>query len=323
MNMTNVELAEMLREVKAERDALASHVERLRTSLKLAKDRIGLLADVATQKGAAVYAAHDIWPGEIDRALEESPDTSLARLKAEWQAEALKAQAVEVSRAYLSDEMLCAEDVHDLLISGAAELRAKPRRPHERLIHLAGDVPGPVGATPRHGALRQPDCSQTGGAVDGPAAGIDYRSEEKDMSEKWTPVPGYEICRDGTILSHATNWRGYGSRPISWADDGSGYPAVRMTEPNGRRRKFKVHQLVCRAFHGERPTASHEVRHLDGNPMNNHADNLAWGTRSENALDRSRHGTQYRPNWSDPEFRERQRQAMRDGWAKKKQRVLS
>src|SRR5690554_3411002 len=55
---------------------------------------------------------------------------------------------------------------------------AKPRIPHERQIHLAGDVPGPVGATPRHGALRQPDCSQTGGEVDGPAAGIDYRSEE-------------------------------------------------------------------------------------------------------------------------------------------------
>src|SRR5690554_3506076 len=197
-------------------------------------------------------------------------------------------------------------------------------RCNELPIHPQRDVPGQAGAAARHGALRQPDCSQTGGAVDGPAAGIDYRSEEKDMSDaKWTPVPGYEICRDGTILSHATNWRGYGSRPISWADDGSGYPAVRMTEPNGRRRKFKVHQLVCRAFHGERPTASHEVRHLDGNPMNNHADNLAWGTRSENALDRSRHGTQHRPNWSDPEFRERRRQAMRDGWAKKKQRVLS
>src|SRR5690554_7975577 len=67
---------------------------------------------------------------------------------------------------------------------------AKPRIPHERQIHLAGDVPGPVGVMPRHGALRQPDCSQTGGAVDGPAAGIDYRSEEKDMSDaKWTPGP--------------------------------------------------------------------------------------------------------------------------------------
>src|SRR5690554_1038949 len=63
-------------------------------------------------------------------------------------------------------------------------------RCNELPIHPQRDVPGQAGAAARHGALRQPDCSQTGGAVDGPAAGIDYRSEEKDMSDaKWTPGP--------------------------------------------------------------------------------------------------------------------------------------
>lgn len=51
-----------------------------------------------------------------------------------------------------------------------------------------------------------------------------------------------------------------------------------------------IHQLVTEAFVGPRPTGS-EVRHLDGNPANNRASNLAWGTRRENMADARRHGT--------------------------------
>jgi hypothetical protein len=53
----------------------------------------------------------------------------------------------------------------------------------------------------------------------------------------------------------------------------------------------KVHVLVCTAFHGPKPTPRHEVRHLDGNPLNACAGNLAWGTSKENAADCLRHGT--------------------------------
>lgn len=66
---------ELLEKVTAERDALTAHVERLREALTLAKGRIDLLANVATSKGASVYAAHDIWPGEMDQVLEEAPST--------------------------------------------------------------------------------------------------------------------------------------------------------------------------------------------------------------------------------------------------------
>jgi hypothetical protein len=34
-----------------------------------------------------------------------------------------------------------------------------------------------------------------------------------------------------------------------------------------------------------------ECRHLDGDPANNHIDNLCWGTRSQNVYDAIRHGT--------------------------------
>lgn len=54
-----------------------------------------------------------------------------------------------------------------------------------------------------------------------------------------------------------------------------------------------VHQLVARAFHGL-PQEGQEVRHLDGNPLNNRADNLAYGTRTENILDVYRVGKAWR-----------------------------
>jgi hypothetical protein len=51
-----------------------------------------------------------------------------------------------------------------------------------------------------------------------------------------------------------------------------------------------VHRLVAAAFIGPCPDGQ-EVRHLDGNPTNNAVENLKYGTRSENLLDRVRHGT--------------------------------
>lgn len=55
-------------------------------------------------------------------------------------------------------------------------------------------------------------------------------------------------------------------------------------------RKFYVHALVLEAFRGPRPEGM-QARHLDGNRFNNRADNLAWGTPSENNRDKERHGT--------------------------------
>lgn len=51
-----------------------------------------------------------------------------------------------------------------------------------------------------------------------------------------------------------------------------------------------VHRVACEMFHGQAPDGC-EVRHLDGNPLNNSAHNLAWGTRAENAKDKIAHGT--------------------------------
>lgn len=55
----------------------------------------------------------------------------------------------------------------------------------------------------------------------------------------------------------------------------------------GAGHRFPVHQLVCRAFHGEPPTPKHEPDHQDFDRTNNRANNLQWATRKEN-LNRSK-----------------------------------
>ena len=52
-----------------------------------------------------------------------------------------------------------------------------------------------------------------------------------------------------------------------------------------------IHRLVLAAFHGPCPDG-HIGCHLNGDDTNNHADNLKWGTPSENEAHKRLHGTQ-------------------------------
>jgi hypothetical protein len=72
-----------------------------------------------------------------------------------------------------------------------------------------------------------------------------------------------------------------------------GYIQITITSnrsPSGKQMKVYVHDLVCRAFHGERPEGK-EVAHEDRNPSNNSAENLSWKTHAENQSDIRRHGS--------------------------------
>ncbi len=53
-----------------------------------------------------------------------------------------------------------------------------------------------------------------------------------------------------------------------------------------KRRNYGVHELVCMAFHGAKPTVLHTVDHIDGNPHNNKCENLRWATKQEQATNR-------------------------------------
>jgi len=50
--------------------------------------------------------------------------------------------------------------------------------------------------------------------------------------------------------------------------------------------------LVATAFHGPCPDGQ-QCRHLNGDPADNRSDNLKWGTPSEQAHDKVRHGTHH------------------------------
>jgi hypothetical protein len=72
--------------------------------------------------------------------------------------------------------------------------------------------------------------------------------------------------------------------------DKNGYRRVSIWEPPDRLH-LGLHVLVCKAFNGPPPFSGALVRHLDGDPLNNVASNLAWGTHRENAADARAHGT--------------------------------
>ena len=110
--------------------------------------------------------------------------------------------------------------------------------------------------------------------------------------ENWLPIPslpGYDVSDHGRVRSWV--YRGPVPRLRSTAIDRHGYPGFVVRRGVGSAR-LTVHVLVAEAFHGPRP-AGMVVRHLDGNPCNNHASNLCYGTASENERDKLIHGTDH------------------------------
>lgn len=114
-------------------------------------------------------------------------------------------------------------------------------------------------------------------------------TELQELAEKATEHDGYSVDEQGNVWS-SIKWRGMSRRKLSPSPNSHGYLVVKVKTDKGMKRAF-VHKMVCTAFHGQKPSHAHEVRHLDGNKTNNKADNLLWGTKSENAADRTSHGT--------------------------------
>lgn len=135
--------------------------------------------------------------------------------------------------------------------------------------------------------------------------------------------PGYRVTSDGDILS---NWKpGRGGcrdnndwRRIKSFPNSKGYLSLGIYV-NGKRLSCMVHQLVATAFLGPKPDGL-EVRHLDGNQLNNRSDNLCYSTHADNESDKDKHGTKLlgdkhpRAILSSVDIDEIRRRASNGGW---------
>lgn len=118
------------------------------------------------------------------------------------------------------------------------------------------------------------------------------RAETLDAAkgtEVWEDIPDckhYQVSNRGRVRSLARVIRRNNGRQqtireriLKQSLDEWGYPMVRLYG-----KTYKVHRLVAAAFIlGRKP--GEVIRHMDGNPKNNHVSNLAYGTTSENILD--------------------------------------
>ena len=119
---------------------------------------------------------------------------------------------------------------------------------------------------------------------------------------EWRSIPGmegfYEVSETGLIRSLSRTARRARSgdytvrgKLLNLSLDSRGY--LRCAGSLGsadKRVMIWPHSAVAAAFIGPRPEG-HDVRHLDGNALNNHISNIAYGTRAQNVADAKRHGT--------------------------------
>ena len=88
----------------------------------------------------------------------------------------------------------------------------------------------------------------------------------------------YEVSDDGVIRNKESK------KILKTFINDKGYEIVSLWL-NGKDKKFRVHRLVADAFISN-PENKAQINHIDGNKLNNRADNLEWSTHSENIMHR-------------------------------------
>lgn len=83
--------------------------------------------------------------------------------------------------------------------------------------------------------------------------------------------------------------RTYRARICATFMDRKGYNGVSVRHANVKR-NYKVHRLVCAAFHGRPPPAKGFACHINGDRLDNRPENLKWGSAVDNAADTISHG---------------------------------
>lgn len=126
------------------------------------------------------------------------------------------------------------------------------------------------------------------------------------MSEIWKSITSYEgvyeVSNFGRVQSlDRVMINSHGKRhclkgkEIRPSTGKFGHKRVVLYSPGRPAETWQVHSLVLREFVAPRPEGL-ICRHLDGDPANNHVENLTWGTPSDNMYDKARHGVDHQRN---------------------------
>lgn len=90
------------------------------------------------------------------------------------------------------------------------------------------------------------------------------------------PIPGYAgYYADAEGGIHSTRQSAQ-PRRLTYGTSGRGYKVFLIPDGAAKGHTAQVHNLVCAAWHGARPTETARVRHADGNRLNNAASNISW-----------------------------------------------
>ena len=101
-----------------------------------------------------------------------------------------------------------------------------------------------------------------------------------NKNEQLAAILGIKISEDGTTITHPNG------KVINLSTNRDGYKEFSFG-PKTNRKKCRVHRFNAWFRFGEAIYEPNIVcRHLDGNPSNNHIDNIALGTQHDNAMDR-------------------------------------
>lgn len=104
---------------------------------------------------------------------------------------------------------------------------------------------------------------------------------------EWRDIPGYEGLYQVSDQGEVRGRHRYRALIMQK----NGYLGLSLLN-RGERRTWLAHQLVALAFLGPRPEGA-DVRHLNGQCLDNRLANLTYGSRSENSVDAVLHGTHF------------------------------
>ena len=113
------------------------------------------------------------------------------------------------------------------------------------------------------------------------------------MKENWKIIqeaPEYAVSDQGRVMRISPDRMGRGrGKILATPLNDKGYKCLNL-HIAGKQRLKRVHVLVCDAFNGLRQSPKDHCRHLNGDKLDNPADNLKWGTCRENQADTMAHG---------------------------------